>query len=360
VAGGPGDVPVMISSLLIALQAGLLLAALVLAVRRADRFATALCVLGGVESLSAYWTATRVRGPLYDYLLVWVSVLGFLVWCGIGVSLLPAIGARMRRPVRSVAAFLLGVAGIVIIALATVAIARQPPLPAGRGDETVDALADTLKDFLRRNDVHGPIVSIATHESWRVATGIVLQLYKASVPLVVERDWVFMFGPQFAPDGGQRPRVLIGDREFGEEARRWPDRRFVAEKNGISVYAVVDPAYLARHLWRGRVRVVTSAPDGFITVEVPEAKVVGALVTADGMSAFRALGSRDGAVFAELGTLRKTEGRGMRQRALAWDLAARPRYLRIGPMAGEGEHSIGEIQFILADVAAPESSGPPG
>ena len=87
---------------------------------------------------------------------------------------------------------------VVLIGLATVSISREPPLPEG-GDDTVRALANDLRSFLGRDASTAPVIRIEARDRWPIAAGIVLRLYKSSVPVFVDPRWLFMFGPQFAP-----------------------------------------------------------------------------------------------------------------------------------------------------------------
>ena len=73
---------------------------------------------------------------------------------------------------------------------------------------------------------------------------------------------------------------------------------------------------------------------------------MGLLAPADGVNAYRVLGSRDGTSFSDLGILRRTGQKRMRQRAWFWDPSARPRQVRIERIAGERGFWIGEVEFI--------------
>jgi hypothetical protein len=346
------------------------------AARRRDRaFVEGLCIVSGALAVAAYGIGTRIKGPAFDYLLLWASAPGLTLWCGLGGALAPVAAERAPVWLRRAGAALGVIAAVAAVGIATAGTSRVAP---PEGDRDIAALGDAVI----RAAAHGgrvagpPLLRVVAHDSWPVATGIAAALYKRSVPFTVDPEWLYMFGRQFRPAEPATREIHVGDRAYHDEAGALPDRRLVAAGKGAFVYLLEDPAWVGRHRWPGRGRVVAArgtsgepsrvvdgvvpaegsrwngpacvvvARDGFVTVTVPAGPIGGARISADGTDAYRVLGSSDGTAFTTLGTLRRVGDRGMRARILWWGDRPPPRYLRVEPAGERDRYAIGEIEFL--------------
>src|SRR5262249_12791414 len=83
---GTGTASAASVALLTGLQFALAALALGVAAKRHDRFATALCAVALTQAPLAYWVTTKIQGPVYGFLVLWITVPGLLTWCGLGAS----------------------------------------------------------------------------------------------------------------------------------------------------------------------------------------------------------------------------------------------------------------------------------
>jgi hypothetical protein len=360
---------------LVVFSLGLVPVAAAAARRRGQPFLQALSVTSGVVAIATYGIGTWIKGPVFDYLLLWVSAAGFALWCALGGAfasvLTDRVPARLRRSGAAVSVLLT----VGVVGLATTATSRlAPPGSEDNAGGLPGAVADALVGEARGGDA--PIMRIVAHDSWVPTAGIAVALYKRAIPFTVEPDWLYMFGSQFRSAARAPREILVGDRAFHEEVRSLPDRRLLVARNEAYVYLLDDPGWIDRRRWPGRARVVAVrgttgdlaalvdgsvpaegarwngpgcvivAADGFVTVAVPTGTIGGTRISADGMNAYRVLESHDGGTFAPLASLRRVGTRGMRARIVWWNDRPAPRYLRVEPQAGGNRYSIGEIEFL--------------
>ena len=172
--------------------------------------AAGLSVLAGVVS------AMRVTGPLFAYLVEWLSaatavlVLGVLLLVGYRVAAGTALG---------VGAIALGVVGAV-----------QPPRVAPGGAQ-VDALWAAARPELPGSG-SGPIeVALAGSQDWPWGAGVLVDATHAGYRAVAQRSWLFLFGTQFTPGPGSRPVVWV----WRPGTDRPPSAREVGRAGGMAV-----------------------------------------------------------------------------------------------------------------------------
>ncbi len=176
----------------------LLGAAVAAARRRSRRFAGSLALLCLVGCLVALWSVRQIVDPILPYLVLWVAALGGLSCAAVGLALAPA-----RRAV--IAACLLGAS--VASALDLRDLLRDgPPRVTPVSDEVATAAA-TLEPRLAPDS--RPIVRIATPDDWALAAGLVLYLAKQGRDVAVDPAWVWTFGEQHAPRGGEAPEIVV-------------------------------------------------------------------------------------------------------------------------------------------------------
>jgi hypothetical protein len=175
-------------------------AAVAVARRRGRCFAGSLALVCLLGCLVAFWSVRQIVDPVQPYLVLWVAALGGLSCAAVGLALAPA-----RRAV--LAACLLGaaVAGALDLRdLARDGLPRVTPV-----SDEVAAAAATLEPRLAPDS--RPIVRIAAPDDWALAAGLVLYLAKQGRDVAVDPAWVWTFGEQHAPRGGEAPEIVVRD-----------------------------------------------------------------------------------------------------------------------------------------------------
>ena len=228
---------------LVLLAAGGLWAALT---RRA--FPTALCLVGLVAVGAAFWSITRVDGPLRAYLVFWISICGVINTAAlVGLVVDWAWGALPLHNVR-----IASVAGPVTVAVfGTVLAAHGTSVLHDNHQRFLDgtgylraerqrsrALFAAVEEDLRRHHRSRPLIRI--HRQWPEAAGVALQLHKAGVPLAIQDRSLFMFTEAFMATGVEDVELLFTDLEPDDSET--PPYRLVAHEGVTFVYARDLPA----------------------------------------------------------------------------------------------------------------------
>ena len=225
---------------LVLLAAGSVWAALA---RRA--FPAALCLVGLVAACAAFWSITQVRGGLGSgYLTYWIfmvsvvntaALLGFVMDRAAGALSLHRL--RVLSVAGSVAAGAFGILLTVQSALVLYDLQQRKlnenSYLASR--VRVRVLFAAVEEDLRRHCRNRPLIRIQSNESWPEAAGVVLQLYKAGIPLAIDDRYLFMFTETFLATGVEDVEFLFTD--VAPDVNETPPYRMVAQRSGTFVYA---------------------------------------------------------------------------------------------------------------------------
>ena len=161
------------------------------------------------------WSVARIQGEILDQLIFWITIVGLLTLSCLAAALGSVLAgvsgaARARVPIMLTA----GATWLVVAATAAngvnhlyLAHARAFGEPAA---QRVKAASADLAAYLGREGLHRPFLRIA-QPTWGDATGIVLALTNAGVPVAIEPDWIFMYGAQHAATGEEDCEVVLAD-----------------------------------------------------------------------------------------------------------------------------------------------------
>jgi hypothetical protein len=167
--------------------------------RRRDTFLMALGAFPLAGTAAAVWATTRVVGVVYPYLLLWASALLLPAWIGLGfvaATASPATSRRWHRAATGVAT-----AGVAVVAVVAGWSMLRSPSPPLRSSADVTAAGDLARHWLTGHGVGGVRVEFDDHDEWPLAAGVIDHLQRTGVAVTVERNYVFLFGDQFAPHG---------------------------------------------------------------------------------------------------------------------------------------------------------------
>jgi hypothetical protein len=208
--------------------------------RRGDRFLSALCYLGATASIVSLWSITRIREFVADYLVFWVSVIGLLAWAALvaatvsRLSLVTSFEARPGRQ-RLTAAFAIVVVSL-FVATEVAQFRNNTRLPPEEPARRVSVLTDSLLAYLRDQGARRPVVRIS-QAVWSDGAGIVVQLYKRGVAVMVPASTVNLFGKPLAPTSEPDAVVYVVDPTTHAQLSKRPHDDFVAAEGGVYVHA---------------------------------------------------------------------------------------------------------------------------
>ena len=172
------------------LLVALLPLALAAARRRRDDDAAALSWLALAAGAAALFSALRIVGEVFDYLLAFASAVSFAGWTAVALVATRPLEERGRG--RAV-----GIGCAVVAVLAAISNARglvqQQPIPIAT-KESVATFTTALKSHLAAEGIRKPLVHVAEGEPWVPAAGVLLELERAGIDYAVDEDWTVMFG----------------------------------------------------------------------------------------------------------------------------------------------------------------------
>jgi hypothetical protein len=208
---GPESSAAPLSRLAIVLAFAAAAAALaVLGARLRDRFALALGLLLLLAVPVVTISITRVVGPLYPYLFVWVTTFPLLLvagWAALVARLRP--WERWPLPARSALAAVLCVAVVGVAATRVTAFQRLPPALGDATDPGTRAAWAMTESALASEPRRTVRVVIADNDRWVIASGLILQLQKHGWTVTVNRPYVFIYGDATSPTGDEAVVLVV-------------------------------------------------------------------------------------------------------------------------------------------------------
>jgi len=178
--------------------------------RARDRFALGLGVVLVLAMGAVTLSIRDIAGPVYFYLLMWVTTLPVALLLGaltFGLAHPPQAHLRVPRTARLVTGAA-GAALLVILAVAQTAsfLTLQPDEPL---TQHLDQLTAGTESALAAHPSDPVVVEPSGLQVWPTAAGIGLQLLKDGHPIRVAPNWVFMFGKQSRLQGDEQWAVVV-------------------------------------------------------------------------------------------------------------------------------------------------------
>ncbi len=192
-----------------------------------------VCALASLGALLAWWSVTRIVGPVGAYQVFWIAAIGALL-VGCLAAHAVTIVARGPAAVRYITALL---GAVILVALAAASIgtvgratdyaSNQAAHGATRYVVAVDTARHLVASGARRPRFHFSAVT------WSQAAGIVLHAHRSGLDVTVDDPWVAVFGTPFASQGGEDV-VLEVTTSCGD------NDRIVARHDALCVYERAD------------------------------------------------------------------------------------------------------------------------
>ena len=179
-----------------AVQFPLLAGASVRAFRRGASFHGAFALTALIASGVGLLAVRAIVGPVSDYLVVWLAVLGALNLAAIASEALHLVVAS---PGRSRAWRWMLVAYTIAAAVlgGTRLVGKQA---ADARSTIVRTLATDLEHYCRREGIDRPLLRFSG-PAWQVAVGVVLQFYKGRRAIALPDETLFLVGDPFKATG---------------------------------------------------------------------------------------------------------------------------------------------------------------
>jgi hypothetical protein len=185
--------PILIAA---AVQFPLLLAASVRAFRRGASFQGAFALTALVASGAGLLAVRAIVGPVSDYLVIWLAVLGALNLAAIGSEALHLVAPSLGRS-RAWRWILVAYT----IAAAVLGGTRLVGKHAADARSTiVRTLATDLEQYCRREGIDRPLLRFSG-ATWQVAVGVVLHFYKGDRAIALPDETLYLVGDPFKATG---------------------------------------------------------------------------------------------------------------------------------------------------------------
>ena len=193
-------------------QVGALLIAGVIWLGRRRSFETILVLTIFLMGAAGSWASGRTPEPVPQaHTMLWASILGALGWAAVAGLILEVALRQKRIPARLKWA---AIGATSALCVWHVAVVRSDELT--RSDRSF-TLSHAVTSYLNARQIDDVLVHIP-QDYWGVATGTVLQLYRAGITTHVDAGWVSMFGTSMTPSGTERATI-----QFATAAERAAD-----------------------------------------------------------------------------------------------------------------------------------------
>jgi hypothetical protein len=222
----------------------LLLAPAILVLAKKRRFDAAFAAATLAGLIIAFWSVTRIVGPIPEFGIVWITAIGTLGTVALtraGIAVVAdATGVSPPLPSWAIKC-LCAVAVVVCGAIACqiypdTSAAAQTPL--GRTEREVRSLFENVQAFLKESGARRPLLRIRG-DTWSTAAGLVLQLQLAEIDFGVEPSSVFMFTDEFAADGTEDAEVTLSTGSLHSELSARAGNVVVAETDSFYADAIL-------------------------------------------------------------------------------------------------------------------------
>jgi hypothetical protein len=224
----------------------LLVPSILLFIARKQRFDAMFAGMTLVGVLTGFWSITRVVDLIPAYGIVWMSATGALA---AGTVAAAAITYFIRgrtltvRPAWAVNGVCIGFAIVYFAIVSPLSTSRFGRL--SREERQVKAFSEDLLAYLAASGIQRPLFRIGP-DMWAMTTGIGLQMQLADHDFAVEKQALFLFTDQFAPNGTEDALVTISPRPDQGQPVVPADGTLVSADKYIQVVTVPLTPYTMR------------------------------------------------------------------------------------------------------------------
>jgi hypothetical protein len=168
-------------------------------------FEGAFAVLSLMAAIAGVAAIRSIVGPVSDYLIIWVAVIGALSLSSITAEALQTLGAS---PLARGDAWRWALSAYVV----AVAIISGMRLTEKHETEahsiTTRRIAEELDAYCRAHRLDRPLLGFSDDGS-NAAVGVLLQFYKQRRPIAVPDEWLFLVGDPFQSNGRETSEFYL-------------------------------------------------------------------------------------------------------------------------------------------------------
>ena len=200
--------------------------------RRGERFAASLAAACIAVLIAGGLSAIGLRGPVGDYQLFWLSIVGVV---SAAVIVNAALGAWLPARPRAIHA-----ANVVVLMVSLAISFRALTARVDPGlvmpNRAVEALASRVLDLHHNGQIREMLVEVDP-KLWDVGAGVILALEKSGVRLRVDPLLIWLYGPRFRADGQEQFVLSIAGPAQHASVMEQAGRVLIAEYRGIFISA---------------------------------------------------------------------------------------------------------------------------
>lgn len=182
-----------------------------------------------------------IEGVVRDYLIQWLSMLGlFNLTIILGVMIeyaLEKIRTDRHKCVINTMGVLWGLMITAMIGLYLGSINLRLPHDPNES-RTIQNIYTVIKQKIEQNGPTRVYLDIRILEQWPFVAGVVVQLQKDSIPLSVNENWLYMFGPDYEPQDDETLGFIFGDQLLSRKLKDVPGVELIYNRDGFMVFSV--------------------------------------------------------------------------------------------------------------------------
>jgi hypothetical protein len=177
------------------------------AARSGRRFHAWMAAQSLAVSLAALWAVTRIPDGIHDHEVFWISAVGVAGAASIAAAVVDIAISERRPLIRSRGPLMAGLGAVLVVIGVSLEGLRQITVAGGpsrskASDDHVMRVTEAIRSEIERQGSRRPKVLI-DQRVWDWAAGVILQLRRQGIPIVIDAGLVGMFAGTLAPDGSE-------------------------------------------------------------------------------------------------------------------------------------------------------------
>jgi hypothetical protein len=227
----------LLSVILAFAQVAGLIVVFIVTTRREANLRSKTAMIGIVAVLSALWSASRIEGDIFGYLLFWVSSIGFLNSALIMTEVYEYLGMRTWCSIPRTQIAVLSIS--IFLAIVSTSLFLKCPLP--EDSVKIRMLSEALITHLKDNGIKRPVF-LFNWGHWTTDSAIILQLHKRNISFAARNlyehhgsNWPLLLGRNYRPSVEDNYYVFVekystADRPGYHQVAAFGDTRLLVKK----------------------------------------------------------------------------------------------------------------------------------